>query len=49
MNAYRYEVECWRGRWFYKFGSCYSGPFVTRQAAANAAEKDLASPGIRGD
>lgn len=41
MSGQLYEVECWRERWFYKIGSRYTGPFVTRQAAIDSAEKTI--------
>jgi len=36
-----FEIETWRGLWFYKFGSRYAGPFERRDDAVAAANRDL--------
>ncbi|MDP2119873.1 MAG: hypothetical protein Q8S27_20195 [Hoeflea sp.] len=36
-----FEIETWRGFWFYKFGSRYAGPFDRRDDAVAAANRDL--------
>ncbi|MBC7280085.1 hypothetical protein [Hoeflea sp.] len=41
MNEQLFEIETWRGGWFYKFGSRYTGPFQRRDDAITAANRDL--------
>ena len=36
-----FEVEKWRGNWFYKFGGQYTGPFIDRDDAILAASWEL--------
>lgn len=42
MNEKLFEIEIWRNRWFYKFGSKYTGPFRSRKDAIAAATSELA-------
>ncbi|MBU4529036.1 MAG: hypothetical protein KUA43_17320 [Hoeflea sp.] len=42
MNEQLFEIESWRGGWFYKFGSRYTGPFERRNDAILAGNRDLA-------
>ncbi|KJS08639.1 MAG: hypothetical protein VR78_17680 [Hoeflea sp. BRH_c9] len=41
MDENLFEIETWRGGWFYKFGSRYTGPFPRRDDAIAAANRDL--------
>lgn len=41
MNEQLFEIETWRGGWFYKVGSRYTGPFQRRDDAISAANRDL--------
>lgn len=41
LNEPLFDIETWRGGWFYKFGSRYTGPFQRRGDAIAAANKDL--------
>ena len=41
MSEQLYDIETWRGAWFYKFGSRYTGPFPRRDDAIAAANRDL--------
>ena len=40
MNEPLFEIENWRGRWYYKFGSHYTGPFAMRSGAVAAARRE---------
>ncbi|MCY0094014.1 hypothetical protein [Hoeflea ulvae] len=44
MDEPLFEIENWRGGWYYKFGSRYTGPFPVRSAAIAAATRDLMVP-----
>jgi len=41
MTETLYEIETWRGGWFYRVGSRYTGPFALRRDAVDAAETEL--------
>ena len=43
LNEPLFHIETWRGRWFYKFGSRYTGPFQRRDEAIDAAHRDLST------
>ena len=40
-----YEVESWRGRWYYKLGSEYRGGYTRRTAAFEAADEEISGAG----
>ncbi|MCI5078435.1 hypothetical protein [Oricola sp.] len=42
MHDPLFEIETWRGRWFFKYGSHYTGPFGSREAALLAARREAA-------
>ncbi|MEP3436105.1 MAG: hypothetical protein ABJN75_04890 [Hoeflea sp.] len=44
MDEPMFEIENWRGGWYYKFGSRYTGPFHRHADAIAAATRDLATP-----
>lgn len=41
MDGHLFEIENWRGGWYYKLGSRYTGPFERRDAAVNAAKDEI--------
>lgn len=41
MDEPLFEIENWRGGWYYKFGSRYTGPFHRHDDAVAAATRDL--------
>lgn len=41
MDKDLFDIETWRGAWFYKVGSRYTGPFPRRGDAIAAAHRDL--------
>lgn len=41
MNEPLYEIENWRGGWYYKLGSRYTGPFKRRDSAVSAARLEV--------
>ena len=45
MDEPLFEIENWRGGWYYKFGSRYTGPFHRYDEAIAAATRDLAQAG----
>ncbi len=47
MDDPLFEIENWRGGWYYKFGSRYTGPFDRHAEALAAATRDLAMPDTR--
>lgn len=42
MTESLFEIENWRGGWYYKLGSRYTGPFKRRDAALAAAREEVA-------
>lgn len=42
MQEPLFEIESWRGGWFYKFGSLYTGPYDRRGDALAAARREVA-------
>ncbi|AKI01630.1 hypothetical protein IMCC20628_02936 [Hoeflea sp. IMCC20628] len=45
MDEPLFEIENWRGNWYYKFGSRYTGPFHRHDDAIAAATRDLVKSG----
>lgn len=43
MDETIFEIEKWRGMWFYKSGSRYTGPFGRRDQAEEAVRNELIS------
>lgn len=41
MNGPLFEIENWRGGWYYKLGSRYTGPFRRRDTAVAAARVEV--------
>lgn len=41
MNEALFEIENWRGGWYYKLGSRYTGPFKRRDTAVAAARVEV--------
>ena len=41
MREPLFEIENWRGGWYYKLGSRYTGPFKRREAAVAAARVEV--------
>jgi hypothetical protein len=41
MSEPLFEIENWRGGWYYKLGSRYTGPFERRDAAVTAAKEEI--------
>lgn len=41
MNEPLFEIENWRGGWYYKLGSRYTGPFRRRDNAVAAAKAEV--------
>lgn len=41
MSEPLFEIENWRGAWYYKLGSRYTGPFKRREAAVAAARVEV--------
>ena len=41
MNEPLFEIENWRGGWYYKLGSRYTGPFRRRDNAVAAAQAEV--------
>lgn len=41
MDEPLFEIENWRGGWYYKLGSRYTGPFSRRDNAVAAAESEI--------
>jgi len=41
MDEPLFEIENWRGGWYYKLGSRYTGPFKRRDNAVAAAESEI--------
>tara|TARA_R110000787_G_scaffold56670_5_gene130062 strand:+ start:82 stop:363 length:282 start_codon:yes stop_codon:yes gene_type:complete len=41
MNEPLFEIENWRGGWYYKLGSRYTGPFRRRDNAVAAAQSEV--------
>lgn len=41
MNKPLFEIENWRGGWYYKLGSRYTGPFRRRDNAVAAAQAEV--------
>lgn len=41
MNEPLFEIENWRGGWYYKLGSRYTGPFRRRDSAVAAAQAEV--------
>ncbi|SOE18272.1 hypothetical protein SAMN05877838_3193 [Hoeflea halophila] len=41
MGETLFEIENWRGGWYYKLGSRYTGPFNRRDAAVAAGRAEI--------
>jgi hypothetical protein len=41
MNEPLFQIENWRGGWYYKLGSRYTGPFRRRGDAVAAAQAEV--------
>jgi len=41
MSEPLFEIENWRGAWYYKLGSRYTGPFRRRDNAVTAAQAEI--------
>jgi len=41
MSEPLFEIENWRGAWYYKFGSLYTGPFRRRDNAVAATQAEV--------
>jgi hypothetical protein len=41
MSEPLFEIENWRGAWYYKLGSRYTGPFRRRDNAVAAAQAEV--------
>ena len=41
MSEPLFEIENWRGAWYYKLGSRYTGPFRRRETAVAAARVEI--------
>jgi len=41
MSEPLFEIESWRGAWYYKLGSRYTGPFKRRESAVAAARVEV--------
>lgn len=41
MGEPLFEIENWRGGWYYKLGSRYTGPFNRRDAAVAAGRAEI--------
>jgi len=41
MSEPLFEIENWRGAWYYKLGSRYTGPFKRRDSAVAAARVEV--------
>jgi hypothetical protein len=41
MSEPLFEIENWRGAWYYKLGSRYTGPFRRRDNAVAAAQVEV--------
>ncbi|MDF1606698.1 hypothetical protein PZ897_00765 [Hoeflea sp. YIM 152468] len=41
MNEPLFEIENWRGGWYYKLGSRYTGPYTRRDSAVTAARVEI--------
>lgn len=41
MDDLLFKIESWRGMWFYKCGSRYTGPYTRRREAEEAVRNEL--------